>query len=247
MGDIEEIAHIIHRLVPDCRIGVAHGQLGGTQLEQRMLKFMQGAYDVLVATSIIESGLDVPNANTIIIHHSHLFGLSDLHQMRGRVGRSNKKAFCYLLAPPTSTLTQEARRRRSALEEFFDLCDGFKVAMRDLDIRGAGDLMGAAQSGFIADVGFDVYCQILDDAVKELKEEEFKELFAEELAARTQKPPKLDCTIETDLEALIPEEYVSNVSERIRLYAQLDSLPDEAALQAFQEACKTALVHCLPP
>ncbi|XWN35631.1 MAG: transcription-repair coupling factor [Roseivirga sp.] len=238
VGDIEEVANIIHRLVPDCRIGVAHGQLEGAQLERRMLQFMQGAYDVLVATSIIESGLDIPNANTILVNGSHLFGLSDLHQMRGRVGRSNKKAFCYLLAPPTSTLTQEARRRLSALEEFSDLGDGFKVAMRDLDIRGAGDLMGAAQSGFIADVGFDTYCQILDDAVKELKEEEFKELFAEELAACAQKPQKLDCTLETDLEALIPEDYVSNVSERIRLYAQLDNLQDEAALQAFQGELK---------
>ena len=157
--------------------------------------------------------------------------------MRGRVGRSNKKAFCYLLAPPASTLNAEARRRLSALEEFSDLGDGFKVAMRDLDIRGAGDLLGAEQSGFITDVGFDAYCKILDDAVQELKEEEFKELFQEELSEKA-KIGTLDCTLETDLEVLIPDTYVSNVSERISLYAKLDSLKDEAALQAFQEDLK---------
>lgn len=235
VGDIEEVANLIQKLVPDCRIGVAHGQMKGTRLEQCMVRFMQGAYDVLVATSIIESGLDIPNTNTILINNSHLFGLSDLHQMRGRVGRSNRKAFCYLLAPPTSTLTAEARRRLSALEEFSDLGDGFKVAMRDLDIRGAGDLLGAEQSGFITDVGFDTYCKILDDAVKELKEEEFKELFAEELQARAHTPAVLDCTLETDLEVLIPETYISNVAERISLYVRLDRLQDEEALRAFQQ------------
>jgi transcription-repair coupling factor (superfamily II helicase) len=235
VGDIEEVAKMLHKLVPACRIGVAHGQMQGTRLEQCMLRFMQGEYDVLVATSIIESGLDIPNANTIFINSSHLFGLSDLHQMRGRVGRSNKKAFCYLLAPFTSTLTAEARRRLSALEEFSDLGDGFKVAMRDLDIRGAGDLLGAEQSGFIADVGFDTYCKILDDAVQELKEGEFKELFAEELQEKANTPTVLDCTLETDLEVLIPETYVSNVAERINLYARLDRLQDETALQAFQK------------
>ena len=234
VGDIEEVANMIRKLVPDCRIGVAHGQMQSMRLEQCMLRFMQGTYDVLVATSIIESGLDIPNANTIFIHNSHLFGLSDLHQMRGRVGRSNRKAFCYLLAPPTSTLTAEARRRLSALEEFSDLGDGFKVAMRDLDIRGAGDLLGAEQSGFIADVGFDTYCKILDDAVKELKEGEFRELFAEELREKDHAPLAQDCTIETDLEVLIPATYVSNVAERIDLYTRLDRLQDETALQTFQ-------------
>lgn len=235
VGDIEEVANMIHKLVPDCRIGVAHGQMEGIRLERCMIRFMQKEYDVLVATSIIESGLDIPNTNTIFINNSHLFGLSDLHQMRGRVGRSNRKAFCYLLAPPTSTLTAEARRRLSALEEFSDLGDGFKVAMRDLDIRGAGDLLGAEQSGFIADVGFDTYCKILDDAVKELKEGEFKELFAEELQEKANTPAVLDCTLETDLEVLIPETYVSHVAERMSLYGRLDRLQDEAALQTFQE------------
>ncbi|MEL6358440.1 MAG: transcription-repair coupling factor [Bacteroidota bacterium] len=235
VANIKEIAKMIQKLVPESRIGVAHGQMEGSQLERRMVQFMEGKYDVLVATSIIESGLDIPNANTIFINNSHLFGLSDLHQMRGRVGRSNKKAFCYLLAPPTSTLTTEARRRLSALEEFSDLGDGFKVAMRDLDIRGAGDLLGAEQSGFIADVGFDTYCRILDDAVRELKEEEFSELFAEELQAKAQTPVVPDCAMETDWEVLIPTTYVDNVSERISLYARLDSLQDEAAIQVFQQ------------
>jgi transcription-repair coupling factor (superfamily II helicase) len=234
VGDIEEVGNMIHKLVPDCRIGVAHGQMEGIRLERCMLRFMRGEYDVLVATSIIESGLDIPNTNTIIINNSHLFGLSDLHQMRGRVGRSDKKAFCHLLAPPTSTLTAEARRRLSALEELSDLGDGFKVAMRDLDIRGAGNLLGAEQSGFIADVGFETYCKILDDTVKELKEGEFKALFAEELQEKIETPTVLNCTLETDLEVLIPETYVSNVAERISLYGRLDRLQDAAALQAFQ-------------
>ncbi|MEL6152737.1 MAG: TRCF domain-containing protein, partial [Bacteroidota bacterium] len=238
VADIEEIANMIYKLVPESRIGVAHGQMDGSQLERRMLRFMQGEYDILVATSIIESGLDIPNANTIIINGSHTFGLSDLHQMRGRVGRSNKKAFCYLLAPPTATLTSEARRRLSALEEFSDLGDGFKVAMRDLDIRGAGDLLGAEQSGFVADVGFDTYCKILDDAVKELKEEEFQSLFAEELQDKAEASTTTDCVLETDLEALIPGTYVSSVPERINLYARLDSLKDATALQAFQQELK---------
>jgi len=247
VGDIEEVANMIHKLVPDCRIGVAHGQMQGIRLEQCMLRFMQGEYDVLVATSIIESGLDIPNTNTIFINNSHLFGLSDLHQMRGRVGRSNRKAFCYLLAPPTSTLTAEARRRLSALEELSDLGDGFKVAMRDLDIRGAGDLLGAEQSGFITDIGFDTYCKILDDAVKELKEGEFKELFAEELQEKANAPVVLDCTLETDLEVLIPETYVSNVAERINLYVRLDRLQDEAALEAFQQELQDRFGSLPPP
>ncbi len=234
VSDIKEVAQMIHKLVPHCRIVVAHGQMQGARLEQSVLQFMQGAYDVLVATSIIESGLDIPNVNTIFINNSHLFGLSDLHQMRGRVGRSDRKAFCYLLAPPTSTLTAEARRRLSALEEFSDLGDGFKVAMRDLDIRGAGDLLGAEQSGFIADVGFDTYCKILDDAVQELKEGEFKELFAEELQEKAHTATDLDFALETDLEVLIPDTYVSNVTERISLYTRLDRLQDETALRAFE-------------
>eukprot|EP00540_Astrosyne_radiata_P019802 CAMPEP_0116823184 /NCGR_PEP_ID=MMETSP0418-20121206/701_1 /TAXON_ID=1158023 /ORGANISM="Astrosyne radiata, Strain 13vi08-1A" /LENGTH=1098 /DNA_ID=CAMNT_0004451417 /DNA_START=2492 /DNA_END=5789 /DNA_ORIENTATION=- len=235
VGDIEEVANMIHQLVPHGRIGVAHGQMPGSQLEQRMIRFIQGEYNILVATSIIESGLDIPNANTILINHSHLFGLSDLHQMRGRVGRSDKKAFCYLLAPSTSVLTAEARTRLRALEEFSDLGDGFKVAMRDLDIRGAGDLLGAAQSGFIADVGFDTYCKILDEAVQELKEGTFKTLFAEEMQEKTHTSVVADCTLETDLEALIPVTYVHNTIERISLYTRLDKLKDEAVLQGFQQ------------
>jgi transcription-repair coupling factor (superfamily II helicase) len=205
----------------------------GNQLEKRMLKFIGGEYDILVSTNIIESGLDIRNANTIIINDSHMFGLSDLHQMRGRVGRSDRKAFCYLIAPPSSKLTAEARKRLSALEEFSDLGDGFKVAMRDLDIRGAGDLLGAEQSGFITDIGFEAYCNILDEAVQELKEGEFKELFVEELARKA--PVPVDCAIETDLEILIPNTYVNSDTERLRLYARLDNIETSENLVAFQQ------------
>jgi len=232
--DIEEIANIIMRLVPDARVGVAHGQMEGSILEKNMLKFIEGEYDVLVSTNIIESGLDIPNANTIIINQAHMFGLSDLHQMRGRVGRSNKKAFCYLLTPPTIGLSSDARKRLSTLEEFSDLGDGFKVAMRDLDIRGAGNLLGAEQSGFISDLGFDMYHKILDEAVQELKETEFKDLFVKELS-ETAKVLVQDCNVETDLEVIIPDEYVDNISERLSLYAKLDNLKDEAELQKFKD------------
>jgi transcription-repair coupling factor (superfamily II helicase) len=197
-----------------------------------MLKFIEGEYDVLVSTNIIESGLDIPNANTIIINHANLFGLSDLHQMRGRVGRSNKKAFCYLLTPPTSVLSSDSRKRLAALEEFSELGDGFKVAMRDLDIRGAGNLLGGEQSGFITDLGFDTYHKILDDAIQELKETVFKDLFAEELMAKA-KLLVQDCVIETDLEILIPDTYINNTSERLQLYSSLDSIKDEKELQKF--------------
>jgi transcription-repair coupling factor (superfamily II helicase) len=182
-------------------MGIAHGQMDGDKLEKVMVKFIEGEYDVLVSTNIIESGLDIPNANTIIINQAHMFGLSDLHQMRGRVGRSNKKAFCYLLTPPSSLLSSDSRKRLAALEEFSELGDGFKVAMRDLDIRGAGNLLGAEQTGFITDLGFDTYHKILDDAIQELKETDFKELFAEELSAKA-KLLVPDCSIETDLEIL---------------------------------------------
>ncbi len=235
VGDIEQIANIILRLVPDARIGVAHGQMEGSKLEKAMLKFIEGEYDILVSTNIIESGLDIPNANTIIINQAHMFGLSDLHQMRGRVGRSNKKAFCYLLTPPTIGLTSEARKRLSTLEEFSDLGDGFKVAMRDLDIRGAGNLLGGEQSGFITDLGFDMYHKILDDAVQELKATEFRDLFAKELAESSQVLVQ-DCTIETDLEILIPEGYVSNITERLSLYSKLDNIKDDEKLQNFERS-----------
>jgi len=237
VSDIEQIANIIFKLVPDSRIGIAHGQMDGDKLEKVMVRFIGGEYDVLVSTNIIESGLDIPNANTIIINQAHMFGLSDLHQMRGRVGRSNKKAFCYLLTPPSAALSSDSRKRLSALEEFSELGDGFKVAMRDLDIRGAGNLLGAEQSGFITDLGFDAYHRILDDAIQELKETEFKELFAEELAEKA-KLLVMDCVIETDLEILIPETYVSNTSERLQLYATLDNIKNEDALRSFTDSLR---------
>lgn len=232
VGDIESVANTIYRLVPDSKIGIAHGQMEGDKLEKAMMKFIDGEYDVLVSTNIIESGLDIPNANTIIINQAHMFGLSDLHQMRGRVGRSNKKAFCYLLTPPASLLTSDSRKRLAALEEFSDLGDGFKVAMRDLDIRGAGNLLGGEQSGFINDLGFETYHRILDDTIQELKETDFKELFAVELAEKA-KIIVQDCVIETDLEILIPETYVNNTSERLQLYARLDNIKDEDQLKKF--------------
>ena len=231
--DIEMVGNIILKLVPDARIGVAHGQMAGAQLEKVMMKFIEGEFDVLVSTNIIESGLDIPNANTIIINRANMFGLSDLHQMRGRVGRSNRKAFCYLLTPPTIGLSSESRKRLSALEEFSDLGDGFKVAMRDLDIRGAGNLLGAEQSGFISDLGFEMYHKILDDAVQELKETEFKDLFKNELLKGLNDIVVQDCVIETDLEILIPEQYVGNISERLSLYSKLDSIKEESELKDF--------------
>ena len=237
VSDIEQIANLVYKLVPDSRIGIAHGQMDGDKLEKVMVKFIDGEYDVLVSTNIIESGLDIPNANTIIINQAHMFGLSDLHQMRGRVGRSNKKAFCYLLTPPASVLTSDSRKRLATLEEFSELGDGFKVAMRDLDIRGAGNLLGGEQSGFITDLGFDTYHKILDDAIQELKETDFKELFAAELSEKA-KIIVQDCVIETDLEILIPETYVSNASERLQLYARLDNIKNEQELQKIAEEIK---------
>lgn len=237
VSDIEQVANVIFKLVPDSRIGIAHGQMEGHQLEKVMIRFIEGEYDVLVSTNIIESGLDIPNANTIMINQAHMFGLSDLHQMRGRVGRSNKKAFCYLLTPPGSVLNSDSRKRLAALEEFSELGDGFKVAMRDLDIRGAGNLLGAEQTGFISDLGFDTYHRILDDAIQELKETEFKDLFAAEIAEKV-KLIVQDCVIETDLEILIPETYINNTSERLQLYASLDNIQDETALQQYTESLK---------
>lgn len=235
--DIEEVANIILQLVPDARIGVAHGQMEGARLEKTMMRFIEGDYDVLVSTNIIESGLDIPNANTIIINQAHMFGLSDLHQMRGRVGRSNRKAFCYLLTPPVIHLTSDARKRLRTLEEFSDLGDGFKVSMRDLDIRGAGNLLGSEQSGFINDLGFDLYHKILDEAVQELKETEFKDIFESELS-KTSDLLVQDCVIESDLELIIPEDYVKNISERLKLYNELDNIKDEVKLQSFIENIK---------
>lgn len=227
--DIEQVANIILKLVPDAKIVVAHGQMEGKKLEKTMMKFIEGLADILISTNIIESGLDIPNANTIIINHAHMFGLSDLHQMRGRVGRSNKKAFCYLLSPPSIGLTSEARKRLKTLEEFSHLGDGFKIAMIDLDIRGAGNLLGAEQSGFINDLGFDTYHKILDEAVQELKETEFKELFMNNLP-NVEELFSADCVIDTDFELLIPNDYISSISERLRVYNELDNLKNEEGL-----------------
>ena len=229
--DLMQLGGLINTLVPKARIGIAHGQLEGDALEDVMLKFINGEYDVLVATTIIEAGLDIANANTILINHAHMFGLSDLHQMRGRVGRSNKKAFCYLLSPPLSTLTTEARKRLSAIEEFSELGSGFNVAMRDLDIRGSGNLLGAEQSGFIAEIGFEMYHKILDEAIQELKDDEFKNLFKDE------KPrPFISFThVDTDLEVMIPDEYVTNIAERYNLYTELSNVQDETELDTFRQ------------
>lgn len=227
--DLAQLGGLVKKLVPDARVGIAHGQLEGEDLEDVMLKFINGEYDVLVATTIIEAGLDIPNANTILINHAHMFGLSDLHQMRGRVGRSNKKAFCYLLSPPLSTLTPEARKRLSAIEEFSDLGSGFNVAMRDLDIRGSGNLLGAEQSGFIAEIGFEMYHKILDEAINELKEEEFKDVFKDEKRLSSVTFTQID----TDLEVLIPDNYVTNITERYNLYTEISKLENEEQLTEF--------------
>lgn len=236
--NIMEVAGTIQRLVPDARIAIGHGQMDGDKLEDVMLGFMEGDYDVLVATTIIESGLDISNANTIIINDAQNFGLSDLHQMRGRVGRSNKKAFCYLLAPPQIMLTEEARKRLKAIVDFSDLGSGFQIAMRDLDIRGAGNLLGGEQSGFINDMGFDTYMKILNEAVEELKEEDWykdiadngedidKSVFSRQFVKET--------TIDTDLQLLIPDEYVSSLTERLLLYRELDNITKEEDLMQFE-------------
>ncbi|NPA37698.1 MAG: transcription-repair coupling factor [Chlorobi bacterium] len=235
--NIYEIEELVRRILPDIRIITAHGQMDGPKLEKIMLDFIAGEYDVLIATTIIESGLDIPNANTIIINDAHRFGLSELHQLRGRVGRANKKAFCYLLAPPLSTLTQEARRRLKIIEEFSDLGSGFNIAMQDLDIRGAGDILGAEQSGFISDIGYETYMRILNEAVQELKETEYKEVFVTELEQKAKESQVFvpDCQIETDIEMRFPEDYISNISERMQLYRELDSLNEEDELLTFEK------------
>jgi transcription-repair coupling factor (superfamily II helicase) len=239
---ITEVAGMVQRLVPDARIAIGHGQMDGKRLEDVMLGFMEGDYDVLVATTIIESGLDISNANTIIINDAHNFGLSDLHQMRGRVGRSNKKAYCYLLAPSQIMLTDEARKRLKAIVEFSDLGSGFQIAMRDLDIRGAGNLLGGEQSGFINDMGFDTYMKILNEAIDELKEEKwYKEAVGEN--GETDKSVfsrqfVKDTVVDTDLQLLIPDEYVSSLTERLLLYRELDNITKEEDLTRFQEGLR---------
>lgn len=231
--NIKEVAGMIQRLCPDVRVGIGHGQMDGDKLEKVMTDFMDGVYDVLVATTIIESGIDISNANTMIINEAHNFGLSDLHQLRGRVGRGNKKAFCYLLSPPISLLSADSRKRLQAIEQFSDLGSGINIAMRDLDIRGAGDLLGADQSGFISDIGFDMYHKILNEAIQELKENEFKDVFAEENKNREHYVD--DTVVETDFEILIPDEYVGSITERLNLYKTLDDTANESELQAFRE------------
>jgi len=232
--NIFEVEAAINRLVPGIRTVVGHGQMEGAKLEKVMLGFMRGDFDVLIATTIIESGLDIPNANTIIINQAQNFGLSDLHQLRGRVGRSNKKAFCYLIAPPMETLTAEARRRLRAIEEFSELGSGLNIAMQDLDIRGAGNLLGGEQSGFINEMGYETYQRILDEALTELRRGEYKELFSEKESAVDVKFVN-DCQIDTDLEIVISEDYVENVAERIKLYRELDNINTEDDLLAFEK------------
>jgi len=233
--NIAETEGIVQRLCPGVRTVSAHGQMESEKLEKIMLGFISGKFDVLISTTIIESGLDIPNANTIIINNAHNFGLSDLHQLRGRVGRSNKKAFCYLLAPPSQNLTREARQRLRAIEEFSALGSGFSIAMQDLDIRGAGNLLGREQSGFIADIGFETYHKILDEAVQELRETEFRDVFSNQEAENSSGHMYInDCQVDTDLELLIPEEYIPGNTERIRLYRILDNTMDEESLKKFE-------------
>ncbi|RKS94918.1 transcription-repair coupling factor [Flavobacterium limicola] len=231
--NIKEVAGMIQRLVPNARVGIGHGQMDGKKLEELMLAFMNGEFDVLVATTIIESGLDVPNANTIFINNANNFGLSDLHQMRGRVGRSNKKAFCYFICPPYSAMTDDARKRIQALEQFSELGSGFNIAMKDLEIRGAGDLLGGEQSGFINEIGFDTYQKIMNEAIDELKENEFKDLYPEENNLETKEYVK-DLQIDTDFELLFSDEYINNVSERLSLYNELGAVKNEEELIVFQ-------------
>ena len=229
--NIKEVAGLLQRLCPDAKIKVGHGQMDGKKLEELIIDFMEGDFDVLVSTTIIENGVDIPNVNTIIINNAQNFGLSDLHQMRGRVGRSNKKAFCYLISPPLHQLSEESRKRLIALEQFSTLGSGFKIAMRDLDIRGAGDLLGADQSGFINDIGFETYQKILNEAIEELKREKFQDLFEDEKEQFYVK----DCQLDTDLEILIPDTYVSNISERLNLYKELNNFTKEEEITAFIE------------
>ena len=229
--NIQEVAGMIQRLLPDARIAIGHGQMDGKKLEETMLAFMEGRYDVLVATTIIESGLDVPNANTIFINNAHNFGLSDLHQMRGRVGRSNKKAFCYFITPPLIAMSDDARKRIEAIAQFSDLGSGLNIAMKDLEIRGAGDLLGGEQSGFINEIGFDTYQKILQEAITELKENEFSELYH---TAEEDKTYLTDTQIDTDFELLFPDTYVNRVAERLNLYNELSNLPNEEALQVYE-------------
>jgi len=234
--NIYQIETMIKRLVPGVRVAVGHGQMASDKLEEIIVDFIEYEYDVLIATTIIESGIDIPNVNTIIINSAHRFGLSDLHQLRGRVGRSNRKAYCYLLTPELSLLTPDARRRLSAIETFSELGSGFNIAMQDLDIRGAGNMLGAEQSGFIADLGYETYQRILNEAVHELKDEEFSELYVEEIEQENSSINYVtDCHIDTDLELMFPSDYIENVSERVALYRELDNIDNENDLNDFRQ------------
>ncbi|MFW2377165.1 MAG: transcription-repair coupling factor [Cellulophaga baltica] len=232
--NIKEVAGLLQRLVPDAKIGIGHGQMDGKKLESLMLAFINGEFDVLVSTTIIESGLDVSNANTIFINNANNFGLSDLHQMRGRVGRSNKKAFCYFITPPYEVMTSDARKRIEALEQFTELGSGFNIAMKDLEIRGAGDILGGEQSGFINDIGFDAYQKILAEAVDELKENEFKDLYEEIDGREHEKVFVKETQIDADFELLFPDDYINNITERLNLYTALNQITDEEGLKKFE-------------
>ncbi len=234
--NLAEVGELIRKLCPDVEVAIAHGQMDAEKLEKVLVDFIEHKYDVLVCTNIIETGLDIPNANTIIINNAQNFGLSDLHQLRGRVGRSNRKAYCYLFAPPSSALTLEAKKRLKTLEEFSDLGSGFNISMRDLDIRGAGNLLGGEQSGFISDIGYETYQRILEEAIFELKEGEYKSLFEEE--GKPQKTYVRDTSIDSDIEMFIPDSYVTNVQERLNLYQQLDKLEKEEDIEKFSVALK---------
>ena len=232
LANIKEISGMLQRLCPGVRVAIGHGQMDGKELEKIMMDFINHEYDVLLATTIIESGIDISNANTIIINDAHNFGLSDLHQLRGRVGRSNKKGFCYLVAPKFNILTSEARKRLEALVQFSDLGAGFNIAMKDLDIRGAGNMLGGEQSGFISEIGFEMYQKILNEAMEELRESEFKEVF-EERNTDLMTSFVRECVLETDLEVRIPDDYVNNVAERLSLYQEMDNLENEKQLEKF--------------
>lgn len=241
--NMKEMAGMLQRLVPDARIRTGHGQMDGNALEELMLDFMNGAFDVLVSTTIVESGLDIPNANTILIHNAHTFGLSDLHQMRGRVGRTNKKAFCYFITDSFETLTAEARKRMEALARYTELGSGFQIAMKDLEIRGAGDLLGGAQSGFINEIGFDTYQKIVAEAIEELKQNEFKSLYQDDQQEESIANYVSDVTIDTDLALLFPDYYINSVTERLTLYRELSTLREKSEIAAF----KTRLIDRFGP
>ena len=247
ISDLTNIAEMIHKYIPDCRLAIGHGQMKPDELEKIVLGFSNYDYDVLLSTTIVENGIDIPNANTIIINSAHKFGLSDLHQMRGRVGRGNRKAFCYLLAPPLAVLPPDARRRLEALENFSDLGSGINIAMQDLDIRGAGNLLGAEQSGFISDLGYETYQKILNEAMAELRNEEPDDsvLSPEVSTVKTKEAAfgaaggaswsfVADCTLESDLEMYFPDQYVPSDSERMLLYRELDSMRNDQELAAYR-------------